>query len=746
METKKNKIISKAQPKQISQKNDNIINIFSPLKDARLFHPSTLPKVEKLVGNRIIDLILYTPCNYELYKQVDSLLEIENNTTCCVELTIISLDKQTIPLYIMAKRHIPFKIKCITKDKQIITLVFFNFFPKMMENFFIGRKMICQGKLSIDNKGNYSIIHPHISSRIQDFQGIKTVYKLSQIEDYDIDISNMQFDAIAPIYRLTDGLKQMQLVNAIERILKKNTLLDFSVLDSCDEIINHHYLNPDNVSILPKFHEAIYKLHFPKNINDILGNSVYRKKLAFLELLSFQFALAKVRSNRITENGTAISGNYALREKVISSLPFNLTEDQKKCLEEIYKDQSKDKKMLRLLQGDVGSGKTIVALLACLNAVEAGKKAVIMAPTAILAKQHFTKIQQICSGLGLQIELFIGETKQKARNDILTRLSLGMIDILVGTHTLFQKSINLPKNIGLFVIDEQHNFGVEQRIKLLEKCKDADTLMMSATPIPRTMIMTLYGDIQVSRISQKPSNRLPIETKILSFEEKYEQLVQAIKRKVDADEKIYWVCPLVEESEKLEYTDVQTRFKELSNIIGKDKIAILHGKMKQEDKDKAMLEFKNGNINLLVSTTVIEVGIDVPDATIIVIENAEKFGLAQLHQLRGRVGRGNKQSYCFLLYGNKISDIGKQRLEILKKYSDGFLIAEADLKIRGGGAILSSKQSGFNTMKFVNFVNDKDIINIINSSHISQIDNNKIAPILKCFNYEKDGYEKFGNG
>ena len=427
-------------------------------------------------------------------------------------------------------------------------------------------------------------------------------------------------------------------------------------------------------------------------------------------------------------------------------MPFNLTEDQKKCLEEIYQDQSKDKKMLRLLQGDVGSGKTIVALLACLNAVEAGKKAVIMAPTAILAKQHFTKIQQICSGLGLQIELFIGETKQKARNDILTRLSLGMIDILVGTHTLFQKSINLPKNIGLFVIDEQHNFGVEQRIKLLEKCKDADTLMMSATPIPRTMIMTLYGDIQVSRISQKPSNRLPIDTKILSFEEKYEQLVQGIKRKVDADEKIYWVCPLVEESEKLEYTDVQTRFKELSNIIGKDKIAILHGKMKQEDKDKAMLEFKNGNINLLVSTTVIEVGIDVPEATIIVIENAEKFGLAQLHQLRGRVGRGKKQSYCFLLYGNKISDIGKQRLEILKKYSDGFLIAEADLKIRGGGAILSAKQSGFNTMKFVNFVNDKDIINIINSSHISQIDNNKITPILKCFNYEKDGYEKFGNG
>ena len=746
METKKNKITSKTQQKQISQKNDNIINIFSPLKDARLFHPSTLPKVEKLVGNRVIDLILYTPCNYELYKKVDSLYDIENNTTCCVELTIISLDKQTIPLYIMAKRHIPFKIKCITKDKQIVTLVFFNFFPKMMENFFIGRKMICQGKLSIDNKGNYSIIHPHISSRIQDFQGIKAVYKLSQIEDCDIDITNIHFDAIAPIYRLTEGLKQNQLIGSIEKILKKYTELGFSMLDACDEIINNQYLHQYGDGILPKFYEAIYKLHFPKNIDDIINHSPYRKKLAFLELLSFQFALAKVRSNRITETGTTISGNGILREKVIKSLPFDLTADQQKCLEEIYKDQKTDKKMLRLLQGDVGSGKTIVALLACLNAVEAGKKAVIMAPTAILAKQHFTKIQQICSGLGLQIELFIGETKQKARNDILTRLSLGMIDILVGTHTLFQKSINLPKNIGLFVIDEQHNFGVEQRIRLLEKCKDADTLMMSATPIPRTMIMTLYGDIQVSRISQKPSNRLPIETKILSFEEKYEQLVQGIKRKVDANEKVYWVCPLVEESEKLEYTDVQTRFKELSNIIGKDKIAILHGKMKQEDKDKAMLEFKNGNINLLVSTTVIEVGIDVPEATIIVIENAEKFGLAQLHQLRGRVGRGNKQSYCFLLYGNKISEIGKQRLEILKKYSDGFLIAEADLKIRGGGAILSSKQSGFNTMKFVNFVNDKDIINIINSSHISQIDNNKIAPILKCFNYEKDGYEKFGNG
>jgi ATP-dependent DNA helicase RecG len=318
-----------------------------------------------------------------------------------------------------------------------------------------------------------------------------------------------------------------------------------------------------------------------------------------------------------------------------------------------------------------------------------------------------------------------------------------MVDILVGTHTLFQKGIDLPNNVGLFVIDEQHNFGVEQRANLLKKSANADILMMSATPIPRTMIMALYGDISVSRITTKPADRLPIQTKVISFAEKYTKLVEAIKRKINDNEKIYRVCPLVDESEKLDYIDVKTRYNDLCNYIDKNKVCLLHGKMSQEQKDKAMNDFKNGDINLLISTTVIEVGIDVPDATVIVIENAEKFGLAQLHQLRGRVGRGSKQSYCFLLYGDKITDTGKKRLEILKNNSDGFIIADEDLKIRGGGTILDKKQSGFNNTSFINFIYDKDIISFLNSIDLSLLDDKKIQPIIRLFYHNNENITNF---
>ena len=737
MPVKKEKDNKKIEDKTTIQniKNKDEINIFSQLKDAKVVYPTLLDKMIKLCGgDKVINVVLHTPCNYELYKRIKTISQLDNGEYCCVRVQILETPQSKTPYYIMKNKHIPIKIKCRTFDWIDISLVFFNVYPKMMENFCVGRQLVCQGKLKIDNNGKYSIIHPHIPIRIQQEKGAVAVYKLSQLEDGGYDIDKMHFDGIQPIYRLTDGIKQAQVIMAVEKILN-NPKFDFSALDECDYLINNILEYKGQEERLPSFKEAITHLHFPQSIDDIRSKSLYRKKLSFLELLSFQVALSKARANRSIEKGNSICGDGRLRKILLQNLPFELTNDQKHCLDEIYNDQKSEKKMLRLLQGDVGSGKTIVSLLACLNTIECGKKAVIMAPTAILAKQHFATISKYCYGLGLQAELLIGETKQKVRKDILTRLKLGHIDILVGTHTLFQKSIELPKNIGLFVIDEQHNFGVEQRVVLLQKCGMADTLMMSATPIPRTMIMALYGDIQVSRITQKPANRLPIDTKVLSFEEKYNKLVEAIKRKVDANEKVYWVCPLVEESEKLDYVDVKTRFEDLSRVIDKDKIGLLHGKMKQEDKDKMMYEFKNGKYNLLVSTTVIEVGIDVPDASVIVIENAEKFGLAQLHQLRGRVGRGSKQSYCFLLYGSKISPEGKTRLDILKTSNDGFVIADADLKMRGGGAILSKEQSGFNTMIFVDFVADRNIINLLNKMDLTTIPNEKLENILKIFNY-----------
>ena len=718
--------------KKLQQKTEDSyknISLFSNLADLKYIQQSTIfDKLTNLVGERIIDAVMYFPVNYELWQHVKNFSQIENGKFCCIETTIQEVKTPSVPFYIAKQKHIPTVVHTITFDGYKLDLVFFHIYPNIIESLKPGRKIVCQGRLTIDKKGKFTMAHPHFSSKIQNETGCSAIFKLKQLEDDGIDIKDLNIYKITPIYSLTEGIKQAQLTTLIEKILKNNNnAFDFSVFDRCDDVCNNIYKN------LPTFFETVNRLHFPSSIDDICKTSKYIKKMAFLELLGFQYVISKARQNRELKNGVSIKGTGNIVNKVIQNLPFKLTQDQIECIEEIKTDQASNKKMLRLLQGDVGSGKTIVALLSALNTIESGYKVIIMAPTAILAKQHFMTIQKFCFGIGISSELLIGETKQKARKDIMLRMSLGQIDILVGTHTLFQKSLDLPKNVGLFIIDEQHNFGVEQRVNLINKCDCADILMMSATPIPRTMIMGLYGDIGVSCIEHKPADRLPIETKILSIDEKYNALVEGLKRKIELGEQIYWICPLVEESEKLDYIDVNSRGKALADEIGKEKIGILHGKMSQEKKDQMMLDFKNKKISLLIATTVIEVGIDVPNATIIVIENAEKFGLAQLHQLRGRVGRGSKQSYCFLLYSNKISETGRKRLEILKDSDNGFQIAEFDLKLRGGGTLLNNKQSGFKSMNFVDFTRDKTLISYLNSKQIINIDFNNIKPILDIF-------------
>ena len=709
-------------------KTTKSLTIFSTLKEAKLLYPNDSGKLTKLLGDRVIDALMHVPVNYELWQKVETFGKIEVGNYCCVETTIEEIKTPKVPYYVAQKKHIPSIIKTITFDGYKLELMFFNLPPSIITRYQVGQRIVCQGKLTQNKQGTYLITHPHITTRIQNIQGCMAVYKLNQLENDGINLNNLNINNIIPIYALTEGVKQNQVISLIEKIIN-NDRFDFSALDACDYL----FQEADKDITMPKTKESLIRLHFPKSLEDVCNNSPYLKKLAFLELLAFQYALAKSRANREISKGIVIQGTGKIKEKVSQNLPFSLTEDQIKCLQEIYKDQASEKKMFRLLQGDVGSGKTIVALMSALNTIESGHKVVIMAPTAILAKQHFATISKFCFGVGISAELLIGETKQKARKDILTRMKLGQIDILVGTHTLFQTKIDLPANIGLFVIDEQHNFGVEQRVNLINKCGNADILMMTATPIPRTMVMGLYGDIDVSKINHKPADRMPIETKILNFEEKYNALVAGINRKILAGEKIYWICPLVEESEKMDYIDVSTRAKELSSVIDAKKIGVLHGKMSQEKKDQMMLDFKNGNIQLLIATTVIEVGIDVPDATIIVIENAEKFGLAQLHQLRGRVGRSSRQSYCFLLYGNKISDIGKTRLQILKDHSNGFEVAEFDLKLRGGGTLLDKKQSGFKTMNFVDFSRDRQMIEFLNKAKINLIDEHTIKPIINIF-------------
>ena len=396
------------------------------------------------------------------------------------------------------------------------------------------------------------------------------------------------------------------------------------------------------------------------------------------------------------QKGRSVRGDGRLRDAVIAALPFALTGAQRSALAEIEGDMAADSRMLRLLQGDVGSGKTVVALLAMLNAVECGAQAALMAPTEILARQHFATIEPLARKAGVRVEILTGRDKGKARAAVVGRIAEGSAAIAVGTHALFQEGVEF-RDLALAVIDEQHRFGVHQRMSLGGKGQAVDTLVMTATPIPRTLLMTAYGDLDVSRLTEKPPGRRPIDTRTLPLD-RLGDVVDGVARKLDQGAKVYWVCPLVEESEKLDVAAAEERASTLKRRFG-DRVGVVHGRMKGAERDAVMDAFKNGAVDLLVATTVIEVGVDVPDATVMVIEHAERFGLAQLHQLRGRIGRGDKDSTCLLLYGGPLSETGRARLAVMRESEDGFRIAEEDLKLRGAGEVLGTRQSGLPTFR-----------------------------------------------
>ncbi len=400
-----------------------------------------------------------------------------------------------------------------------------------------------------------------------------------------------------------------------------------------------------------------------------------------------------MRNSEIKGTGRALKMGNGLRNKILSLLPFELTGSQKTSLDEIYEDMGSPDRMLRLLQGDVGSGKTVVAMLAMAAAVEAGTQAALMAPTEVLARQHFHEFSEMAEKAGFSVALLTGREKGKSREALLHKLKMGELDMLVGTHALFQDDVEFA-DLGIAIIDEQHRFGVQQRMKLQGKGKDADTdvLVMTATPIPRTLLLTNYGDMETSQLTDKPAGRKPITTRVLPVD-RIDELLHGLRRALASGTQVYWVCPLVEESEKLDLAAADQRHAWLHGHFG-DKVGLVHGRMKGEEKDAIMKSFSDGELGILVATTVIEVGVNVPNATIMVIEHAERFGLSQLHQLRGRVGRGDKQSSCILLYQGPLSKTGQSRLTVIRDSEDGFRIAEEDLRLRGGGELLGTKQSG----------------------------------------------------
>lgn len=459
----------------------------------------------------------------------------------------------------------------------------------------------------------------------------------------------------------------------------------------------------------PSFREAVTRLHVPRDSDDVSPVAPHWQRLAYDELLAGQVALALVRQRLKSQPGRAIVGDGRIRRQLKAALPFALTPSQVKALSEIEADMAAPRRMLRLLQGDVGSGKTAVALFAMATAVEAGTQAALMAPTEVLARQHVETIAPLAEKAGIRVGLLTGREKGKTRAEILARLARGDIDILIGTHALFQPDV-VFKDLAFAVIDEQHRFGVHQRLALQTKGGQgvADVLVMTATPIPRTLLMTHYGDLDVSRLTEKPAGRKPVTTTLVSID-RLEEVIDGLRRALADGAQVYWVCPLIEGNGASELAAAEERYAHLNQVLG-GKVGLLHGAMPSRVKDATMAAFAEGKLRVLVSTTVIEVGVNVPNATIMVIEHAERFGLAQLHQLRGRVGRGERQSYCVLLYKPPLGEIAEERLKIMRETEDGFVIAEKDLELRGGGEVLGARQSGLPEYRIANVPNFEELL------------------------------------
>ncbi|WP_374830279.1 ATP-dependent DNA helicase RecG [Paenochrobactrum pullorum] len=562
-------------------------------------------------------------------------------------------------------------------DTSEITLVFFHAqIPWLHKVLPEGETVVISGKVEWFN-GRAQMVHPDYIASIHDTDALPL---------------------LETVYPTTAGLSPKTLNRAIDEALTR--------IPQLPEWIDESLIKREG---FPDHNQALNHMHQPEEPQDIDLESPYRRRLAYDELLAGQLALALVRAKTRKLSGRTLQGTGKIIQKVLQKLPYQLTGSQQTAIQEIIADLKEPQRMLRLLQGDVGSGKTIVGLLAMAHAVEAGGQSALMAPTEVLARQHYATIAPLAEAVGLKTALLTGREKGRERQRILDELRIGEIHIIIGTHALFQEKVEYH-DLVLAIIDEQHRFGVHQRLMLTAKGTAPDMLVMTATPIPRTLVLTAFGDMDVSKLTEKPAGRRPITTVTLPLE-RLDELIERMQSAVQNGQKIYWICPLVEESEHVELTSAEERFHTLQTVFG-DQVGLIHGRMTGAEKDEAMRAFKQGETRLLIATTVIEVGVDVPDATIIVIEHAERFGLAQLHQLRGRVGRGEKASSCLLLYKGPLGEISKARLKVMRETEDGFRIAEEDLKLRGEGELLGTKQSGTPGFKLASLEVHSDLLEI----------------------------------
>lgn len=719
---------------------DKLGFLLTPLRNLSGFTDRTIKIYERLLLKRsldfekelkVIDLLYHKPEKVLFRKENPDLRTVQDGDLITVKVVV---DDYKIPY----KNYQPHKILCHNQT-GFITIVYFKMLDYMKPMFKEGNEIVISGKVEKFNN-ELQMTHP----------------------DY---VNNQNIPNYEQIYPLTAGLINKNLRQNIQKILQK--------IPDLPEWLPNDLLFENGWK---SWKESILSMHNAKNDNELLDNSPYIERLAFDELLANQisFNLVKEKIKLENQKDIFVNKNNSLKKYFLELLPFELTNDQKKVIKEIEDDLYSQKRMLRLVQGDVGSGKTVVAFLSMLPFLENHKQIAFMVPTSILATQHFEWLKNICTksnnieiidynelasskknlenslldfdknekNIKIKIALLTGKIKGKKREKILNALKNGDIDILIGTHAIFQEKVEF-KNLEYVVIDEQHKFGVAQRLNLIEKGKNTDTLIMTATPIPRTLALTIYGDMDISTIKEKPKNRKEIITTSLQ-KERFNDLIARIKEKIKENEKIYWICPLIDESENLPATPVFQRYEEFKKFFKEEELGLLHGKMTEEGKDKIMADFsdKNGLTKILVSTTVVEVGVDVPDATIIIIESPERFGLSQIHQLRGRVGRGDKQSYCILFY-EKLTNSLRKRMEILKNSSDGFYIAEEDLKLRGSGEMLGVKQSGYQEYLIANLSSHYTLL--LQASKIAKqivkdknlLNSESIKTLLQMFSYDE---------
>ncbi len=618
-------------------------------KNAKLFDKL----LDRSAGARVLDVLFHLPYAALDRRARPKIRDAERDVIATLEVRVVEHRPPPSP-----RSKAPFKV-LVEDETGDVELVFFlanvEWIKKRLP---VGATRWVSGKLEMWD-GHLQIVHP------------------DRVMDAD-ELARMP--AVEPVYGLTEGLYPRTVAKAAQGALARLPRLPEWIDDATARRLKS-----------PSFADALAALHNPSAPGDIDPAGPAATRLAYDELFANQLALLMVRARMREIAGRAHVSAGRLAQKIIEALPFALTRSQAQAMAEIRADLGQPKRMIRLLQGDVGSGKTIVALLAMADVVEAGRQAALMAPTEILARQHFERIRPLAAASGLRIGLLTGRDKASERRQGLAALAAGEIDIIVGTHALFQESVAF-RDLGFAVVDEQHRFGVHQRLALAGKGEAVDLLVMTATPIPRTLVLAYFGDMDVSALLEKPPGRMPIDTRAIPLE-RLDDVVAAIGRAIAGGARAYWICPLVEESEALDVAAAEERAAALRQVFG-EAVGLVHGRMKGPEKDAAMERFQRGETKALVATTVVEVGVDVPEATIMVIEHAERFGLAQLHQLRGRVGRGVGRSSCLMLYRGPLGEGARARLEILRETEDGFRIAEEDLRLRGEGDVLGARQAG----------------------------------------------------